>query len=220
WRARAPRAPRIAASAARCFVPTYTMMSGAPTAAASRSVPSMTRCGRVAIKVRSLRLSGSPSAPLARTTARPLARLATARHFRPTGNAAPPRPSRLADSSSPIRCRLEGMANGPAGPPSSLAIGGHLAPGGRRNATPPPGNRQQDAADADRVDPEHPGEARVAAGPKAVDGSNRPHRIGEPVHEAPAAISEQRAEQAGRHDRDQQVHSDHAETEPERPVRG
>src|ERR1700746_334920 len=145
------------------------MMSGAPTASAARRAPSITRWGRVAISVRSFRLSGSPSAPLASTTARPCARSATARHLRATGNPAPPRPSRLAASSPAISRPPATRGNGPTGPLSRLAIGGDRPPGGGRTPPPPPGDRGQHAADAGDVDPHHPGEAAVGSGADAVD---------------------------------------------------
>ena len=52
------------------------------------------------------RCAGSPSAPFATTTARPSLRSASARHLRPTGNPAPPRPSRPLASSSAMRSRV------------------------------------------------------------------------------------------------------------------
>ena len=75
-----------------------------------------------------LELSGSPSAPLARTTARPSPRSATVAHLRATGKPAPPRPRRPLASRIGIRSAAVGR-----GPEPALVVGERLAPGYRRS---------------------------------------------------------------------------------------
>ena len=72
---------------------TTTIASSAPTARAATTAPSITRCGAWARSTRSLRLAGSPSAPLPTTIAR-RRRPATARSFMAVETCAPPRPRR------------------------------------------------------------------------------------------------------------------------------
>ena len=87
--------------------------SPAPIAAAAAWMPSRTRWGDRRRSVLSLRLAGSPSAPLATTTgARPVRRpaSATAASLRCTGNAAPPRPVR--PDSATVRRRAAGSPYG------------------------------------------------------------------------------------------------------------
>ena len=67
-----------------------TMASRAPTAAAAAAIPSRTRWGTVESRTLSLALAGSPSVPLATTTARRPA--ATAAILTAVGKPAPPRP--------------------------------------------------------------------------------------------------------------------------------
>ena len=84
---------------------TYTMACWARSVLAATASPSSTRCGARASSNASLRLAGSPSAPLATTTGRRRDAPATARHLAATGNHAPPWPtSPLASSSSISRC--------------------------------------------------------------------------------------------------------------------
>ena len=64
----------------------------APTATAAAAKPSSTRCGLRVNRTRSFAERGSPSVPLATTTA-PRRPWATASIFRPVGNPAPPRPA-------------------------------------------------------------------------------------------------------------------------------
>ncbi len=70
------------------------------------SRPSITRCGEFVSRVWSFRLRGSPSAPLATTTADDTQAASRDRRpaasFRAAGNAAPPRPVRPARSTSSI----------------------------------------------------------------------------------------------------------------------
>ncbi len=103
-----------AARAMVCSLPTYRTIRSAPTASAAICAPSSTRCGRAAIRVRSLALRGSPSAPLASTIARPSPRAATVAHFRATGKPAPPRPRRpLSARTSMMARRSPAGGNGP-----------------------------------------------------------------------------------------------------------
>ena len=65
----------------------------APSAAAASAAPSSTRCGARRSRSLSLKLTGSPSAPLATTTGRRRP-AATAASLRPAGKPPPPRPRR------------------------------------------------------------------------------------------------------------------------------
>ena len=100
---------------------TATMTWSAPTAPAAIRAPSMIRYGLRTIRVRSLKLPGSPSAPLTTTVPARSALAATVRHFVPVGNPAPPRPRSPDASSSSIvavgpRARA---ASSPAPPPAA-----------------------------------------------------------------------------------------------------
>ena len=80
------------------------MTRSAPTVSAAISAPSRTRYGLRDNNSRSLKLPGSPSAPLTTTVAASVgeAFAATVRHFVPVGNPAPPRPRSPEASSSSI----------------------------------------------------------------------------------------------------------------------
>ena len=80
------------------------------------------------MSVRSLALSGSPSAPFTSTRASPPPRSATVCHFRPTGNAPPPRPRSPLAVISPIR------SPAPRSAPAQAARGAGQASRGRPRA--------------------------------------------------------------------------------------
>ena len=101
----ARRSARAASMVGRLEAGTYAMACRAPSELAASASPSRTRWGACDRSKASLRLAGSPSAPLATTTGRRREAVATARHLVATGNQAPPCPtSPLASSSSRRPC--------------------------------------------------------------------------------------------------------------------
>jgi hypothetical protein len=80
---------------------TTTTARPAPTISAASTAPSRTRCGSRASRTLSFALAGSPSVPLAITTARRRP-AATAASFRAVGKLAPPRPVSPARATSVI----------------------------------------------------------------------------------------------------------------------
>ena len=131
--------------------PTYRTIRSAPTASAAISAPSRTRCGRSRSRVRSFALSGSPSAPLTRTTAGPPGL---------PGDRAPLAPDREAGAAAPEqaaglegRDRVGGVGGRPAGRPAGRggrrAIRRRRRPAGRRavagpSSVVPPGRLDRD----------------------------------------------------------------------------
>ena len=115
---------------------TQMISSSAATARAASAPPSSTRCGSASRSARSLRLAGSPSAPLATTIARPR-EPATARILMAVGNAPPPRPSSPARSISSInaparsrsRLRPSPRTTG-GGPCTAMCSSSVIAPSG------------------------------------------------------------------------------------------
>ncbi len=95
---RSPSARSIAARAPSWRSPMYRITRFARSTRAAVNAPSSTACGLSVIRCRSLRLRGSPSAPLTTMTAFPRDRSATAPHFIAVGKAAPPRPTSLSRS--------------------------------------------------------------------------------------------------------------------------
>ena len=155
-RARPPRARRIADAAplvrsavserrraAPWSAPSRTTIaSSAPTARGGERRRRRSRgAGRGPAARASLRLAGSPSAPLATTIRGPRARPATARSFTAAGKPAPPRPRRPLRSTASISSRALAAAGRGSGPCRVEVLGQRRIAAGAQAGEQPAGAR-------------------------------------------------------------------------------